>query len=444
MMLAPALLAWLAGSAAAVDVLHPPSSVDVSTVTAHDRRRINEQIPPNEQPALTDKSLQKSAVGPGYTVIPLPAFSYNRNEGAWEGVLVPLFRANQKGQVEDIYAPLYLHNDLIGETFTFNYFGYREGTRQWHAIVSHATKVERMIDVAYTDLDAGGGRYIFSLQANAGRSAFNRFYGFGNRSSVNAESNYEMNDANAKLAGGLRLPYALSVTFQERYRDVSLENGVVSTLPQTLDVFPAAPGVQGAKIWGQSLTFSYDTRDNPLTPIHGTYATTMAEYNGDYLTHDHYQWWRTTTDVRHYWPHADDRAVLVSRVLIDALPKNNRRFEFDGVPFYERPTLGGETTLRGYGRGRFVSDFALLFNVEERISVVRRSIMGNVIELSVAPFLDFGRVGKSFTSQHIVKNMQFNPGCGLRLLARPNIASRLDVAYGHDGTTVFVGLDYPF
>ena len=40
--------------------------------------------------------------------------------------------------------------------------------------------------------------------------------------------------------------------------------------------------------------------------------------------------------------------------------------------------------------------------------------------------------------------MQFNPGLGVRLLARPNIASRLDVAYGHDGPAVFVGLDYPF
>jgi hypothetical protein len=33
---------------------------------------------------------------------------------------------------------------------------------------------------------------------------------------------------------------------------------------------------------------------------------------------------------------------------------------------------------------------------------------------------------------------------GLRLLARPNIASRLDAAYGRDGVNVFVGLDYPF
>lgn len=441
-----ALLLRLAAPASAVELLHPPSSVDVSTVTAQQRRRINEQVPPNGAPALTDTSLERSAVGAGYTLIPLPAFSYNRNEGAWEGALTPLFRANAHGEVEDIFAPLYLHNDLIGETFTFNYFGYRsKGTRQYHAILSHATKVERTVDFGYQDTALGaGGRYILSLQANAGKSAFNRFYGFGNRSSASNESNYAMGDANLKLGAGFHLARPAAVVFQERYRDVSIENGVVSTLPQTLDAFPTAPGINGAEIWGQGVTLSYDTRDNPLTPLRGLYAVTSAEYSRNFQSGNHDQWWRTTTEVRHYLPHAGDRAVFVSHAMVDALPIDSKGLVPQGVPFYERPTLGGETTLRGYGRGRFVSSFALLFNIEERVNLMKRSIMGNVIELSAAPFLDFGRVGKSFTSDHIIKRMQFNPGVGLRLLARPNIASRLDVAYGHDGTAVFVGLDYPF
>jgi len=67
------------------------------------------------------------------------------------------------------------------------------------------------------------------------------------------------------------------------------------------------------------------------------------------------------------------------------------------------------------------------------------------IDLEVAPFVDMGRVSSRPDPYRVpLKNVQVNPGCGLRLLARPNVVGRLDVAYGKDGGNVFVGLDYPF
>jgi hypothetical protein len=41
-------------------------------------------------------------------------------------------------------------------------------------------------------------------------------------------------------------------------------------------------------------------------------------------------------------------------------------------------------------------------------------------------------------------NLQYNPGVGLRILAKPHVIGRVDIAYGRDGANVFVGLDYPF
>lgn len=429
--------------AGSVELLDP-LPVAVSTVSAASKERINKQIPPNDQFTLTDASLKKSAVGSGFTIIPLPAFIYNRNEGAWIGGLTPLFRANDKGQVEDIFAPLYLHNDLIGETFTFNYYGYRSGTEQYHAIVSHATKVERTVDLSYIDTDFGEHHSIISLQANSGKSAFNRFYGFGQGSRSDQESNYALGDANLSVGGGININEAISLTATERVREVSIGNGVVSSLPQTLAAFPTAPGIDGAMVWGQSASFVYDTRDNPLTPLEGTYAKVMGESDQNYKTDNRDQWWRSTVEAKNFLPHDDDRAVLVTHALFDFLPIDSKGLVRQGVPFYERPSLGGETTLRGYGDGRFVSSYAVLFNVEERYTVIERSIMGNVIEVNVAPFLDFGRVGKTFGYNGVVKNMEFNPGVGVRLLARPNIASRMDIGFAHNGATVFVGLDYPF
>lgn len=443
-----AVLALASSGAAAepppIALIRPAVPVEISTVSAPARARINEQIHPNAARTATDAALEKSAIGTGYTVIPLPAFTYNRNEGAWIGGLTPIFRADERGHVEDIYAPLYLHNDLIGETFTFNYFGYRSETRQYHAILSYATRIERTVDLSYKDTAAGDGRYIVSVQANSGKSAFNRFFGFGNRVSEQRESNYTMGDANLKAAVGVNLTPRVSLLATERLRRVTIENGAVANLPQTLQRYPRAPGIDGARIWAQGLTLAYDDRDNQLTPLRGSLASVSAEWEENYQPGDHLGWAHVTGEGRHYLPHADGRAVFVTHAMIDAMPKDVRGMVRRGVPFYERPTLGGETTLRGFGRGRFVGNYAVLLNAEERVSIVRRSIMGNVIEVEAAPFVDVGRVGRTWSYARLLENLQVNPGLGLRVLARPNIAGRLDAAYGRDGMTVYVGLDYPF
>lgn len=433
---------------------------------------INELVPPGAPPVLKDKTLEKSAVGPGYSVIPLPAFTYNRNEGSWIGGLTPIFRANALGEVEDIYAPLYLHNKLIGETFTFNYFGYRHRTEQFHFVASHATKIERTVDFSWSESALDDGRYLASIQVNSGKSAFNRFFGFGNGTTSSQESVYAMGDSNLKLTGGINITESLALVAMERYRAVKIENGATNTLPQTLDAYPDVPGIDGADVVGQSLAFQYDTRDNQLTPLRGTYAKLFGEYDENIKFSERNHWWRVNGEVRHFTPHLNDHAVFVFHAyadgilgqnenssledtieqdtgLVDAfgnpilVPIVSRRLVRRGVPFYERPNLGGETTLRGFGRGRYVSNFAYLLNLEERLSLARQSIMGNMIELEFAPFVDIGRVGR-FNSQNPLKDAQINPGFGLRVLARPNIAGRLDMAKGKDGTSIYVGLDYPF
>ena len=446
------LTAFLAASAAAgehdspraISIVRPAEPVVVSTVSPAAAALINRQIPPNDAYAATDASLKKSAVVPGFSIVPLPAFQYNRNEGAWVGALAPMFRANAKGEVEDIVAPLYLHNALIGETFALNYFGYREETRQFHAIVSHATKIEHLVDLGYKDTGFDDGRYIVALQAYSGKTAFDRFYGFGGKVSQQTESNYAKGDSEIKASGGINLGGSYSVLGTERVRKVSVQNGAVASVPQTLLAFPTAPGIDGADIWSQGVTFAYDTRDNQLTPLEGVYATATGESDQNYKTDNRDQWWRATAEIRSYFPHADDRAVFVSHALIDSLAIDNKGLVRQGVPFYERPTLGGENTLRGFGDERFVSSYAVLVNFEERIALVKRSIMGNVVELEVAPFVDVGRVGSRIRSDKSFANIQVDPGVGVRLLARPNIASRLDAAYGRDGFNIYVGLDYPF
>jgi len=390
---------------------------------------------PDEPEVAKGEVLKSLPVKGGYTVIPLPAFSYTRNESYWVGALVPILRANDKEELEDIFAPQYLHNRFVGETFSLNYYGYRNETIQYRAIAAFATKVERHFELGFRNTGAGGGRYILAAEGNWFKDAFTRFFGIGNSTPEQNESTYTDREANVRLSAGINLWQNFSILWTERYRDVRVEDGVIPNLPQTKLRFPTVEGIDGAQIFGHRLTFLYDNRDNLLTPRKGTYVSHYWELANNLHTRESDRWVRSALDARHLVPHADERGVFVARLLIDKV------FSHD-IPFYEQPMLGGENTLRGFGLNRFINANLYLINLEERVRVYEKRIFDNPIELEAAPFLDIGRVNNQFLRR--LTRTQFNPGAGIRVLSRPNVVGRIDAAYGKDGTNVFVGLDYPF
>ena len=391
---------------------------------------------PDEADAARGEVLKSLPAQGGYTVIPLPAFSYARNESYWIGGLVPILRSSSKEEVEDIFAPQYLHNRFVGETFTLNYYGYRSETIQYRAIASYSTIVERNFELAYKDTGVGGGRYILAGEGTWFKNGFARFFGIGNQTPEQNETNYTLRSTRVKVSGGINLGESTSVLFTERYTDVRVDRGVIPTLPQIRSLFPSILGIEGAQILGHRLTLSYDTRDNVMTPSKGRYVAVYTELNQNLVHHAPDRWGHYSLDARQFIAHGSDRMVFVARFLIDAVSGQ-------GIPFYERPTLGGENTLRGFGTNRFIDDIAVLVNFEERIRVMRKRIFDNTIELEIAPFLDIGRVTDNFAGDRL-RHIEYNPGMGFRFLARPNVAARVDAAHGRDGTNVFVGLDYPF
>ena len=416
--------------AAAEPAEQPEPSARKETVPGQLTEHVSEDMHPRQEHVL--KSLPAKG---GWTVIPLPAFSYAKNESYWAGALAPILRANDKDELEDVFAPLYLHNKFINETFSLNYYGYRNETIQYRAIAAYATKVERHVELSFKDTGAAGGRYILAAEGNWFKNAFTRFFGVGNRAADEKESTYTSREANIRLSAGINLNEDFSLLWTERYRNVRVDNGIIPTLPQTKLLFPGIEGLAGAQIFAHRLTALYDTRDHLLTPVKGTYVSLYGEM-GHNLIHDETdRWLRLSLDARYLMPHASGRMVFVARFLMDKLFS-------EGVPFYERPTLGGENTLRGFGLNRFTGDNLFLINLEERIRILSKRVFDNPIELELAPFLDVGRVNRDFAAR--LTNTQVNPGAGIRVISRPNVVGRLDIANGKDGGTVFVGLDYPF
>lgn len=378
-----------------------------------------------------------------YTYFPLPAFGYSRNESYYIGSLMPILKANPKGEIDDIVAPQYLYNEFVGNSLTMNYYGYRSDTVQYRAIVNYAERVQKNFDFSYKDLGAGGGRYILGGQVNFFKNPFARFFGFGNGASLDAETDYTARETNLNAYIGLNLSPDFSIILTGRYRDVRVENGIIPTLPQTNVNFRTTPGVEGAQLTGGKLSLLYDTRDSQLTPVKGAYVLFSSEMVSNIQHDEPNRWLRFTLDARRLIPHDGGSKVFVARFMADGIVRTDNTRGRD-IPFYERPTLGGETTLRAFGLSRFISDQAWLINLEERIRVKDLVIMDHHLEFELAPNLDIGRVHNLTDEKLSLTQTQINPGMGLRVMAKPHVVGRLDISYGRDGSNAFVGVDYPF
>ena len=381
-----------------------------------------------------------------YTIIPLPAFASNKNEGYWVGLNPPILKSDSKGEVKEVFMPQYLYNQLVGHYGSLNYFAYPSDTEQYRALAWFGQKLDQGIDLGYKNLNAGG--YIFAADLTAFKEPFARFFGLGSGTTEAQETNYTSRELLVKLTAGIKLTPDLALMLTERYRNVRVDNGIVHSLPATAQLFPAIPGIQGAQVLGHGLTLRYDTRDSQLMPTKGTYVNLLAEFNQNLQPSEENQWGHVALDARQFIPHSSDRMTFVARVSFAGVFGQTERKgpEQLGVPFYEQPTLGGENTLRAFGHGRFIGNWAVLVNLEERVTVLNKKIFDLDTHVQIAPFLDIGKVGlNSPTAEEpIFKHLQVNPGIGFRLLVKPTVVGRFDAAYGRDGPNVFVGIDYPF
>ena len=113
------------------------------------------------------------------------------------------------------------------------------------------------------------------------------------------------------------------------------------------------------------------------------------------------------------------------------------------TPFWERSSLGGRRSLRGYGGDRFIGFNRSIGSVELRTNVYQHRLFGVNAELELAPFIDAGEVFKGVTTNP-VGDLHWDYGLGFRGIVRPQILAFVDVGHGDEGLKVFTGIDYPF
>lgn len=368
-------------------------------------------------------------------VIPVPAVGTSKNDGSEAGLILPILITEPSGDLRYIVAPLVIRNSIVGTRAAINVFRYDSGGRELRFIGSVTEKIERRIQLSYTDPAFGNGRYAFTVGGAFFKNATARFFGMTQQSVELDQTNYTDREIRLNWKFGVYFNEVTQLAFGQRFRDVRLQRGATD-LPFTLEKFSAVDGMEGGTIFGNRLTFHYDTRDNLVTPTDGAQITAYAEFNQNYRVSGAPTFQRYEVELKKLFPSPSKHMILVIRA-------NLQMTIGDRVPFFEQSSLGGQNNLRGYGMDRFIDKHLVSLSVEQRIHLFRTRITNVAADFELAPFVDAGKVFSSFTKR-INRDYEVTPGVGFRGTVRPNVVGRLDYGYSPEGGAIFAGLDFPF
>jgi outer membrane protein assembly factor BamA len=369
--------------------------------------------------------------------IPLPVIATSPNEGLTYGALTAFLLHNKKDEISTLLAPQVNENNNYGTTVTVYGAFYPSPDRSYEINIGKSTKVNDDYELKLRDQTMMDKK----LEINAWLFAFSdgsaRFFGFQSDSSKEDETNYADREVGFTSSAGYPVFDNTQIVVGERFRNVRITPGAVKNVPYLRNVYTPqeVPGSNGFRTHAQMLSLVYSTLDSATIPTSGIRVMASAEIStrglGSDEDYNHY-----AVEMKGFYPLDDGRFISVGR-----LGYNQTLGE--SVPFLERSVLGGETTLRGYGRNRFIDSSYLICNLEERIRLFRWEIFDVRADWELAPFIDLGGVMKSLAEVNS-NAFEFNPGFGFRAVIRPNIVGRIDVGFGKEGPSVFVGLGYPF
>lgn len=396
-------------------------------------------IPRENMPLITDESCGDQVK---IVSIPLPVIASSPNEGITSGALTAFLIHNSQDEVYSLLAPQINYNQNFGVTGTL--FGAINPSkhRSIEFNLSQSQHTNFDYEAKFSDNGLQDGDLEFKGFLGWFADGSSRFFGFNARSAAELETNYTNREITYNLSATWFLGRHYYLELGHRFRDVSIGRGAVTSVPFITDRFSPqeVPGVRGFTTHAPRISLIYSTYDAKTLPTYGGYARISFEPTikalGGAADYRHYE-----VEFKGYVPHDDaKRFTSVFRVMYNQTLGDSSNSK---VPFLEQSILGGENTLRGYGRNRFIDHSFVLLNLEERIRLFRWEIFNVTADWELAPFVDMGAVMESLDKAQ-GRNFEINPGIGFRATVRPNIVGRVDVGIGMDGPAVYVGLGYPF
>jgi outer membrane protein assembly factor BamA len=375
--------------------------------------------------------------------IPVPLIGTDPNSGTTLGLLPVWLKTDDNHEISRIIAPDILHNPYFGYGVDGRLYEYSSKDAQWSIDAGIKQRVERTFDAEYQLGRLRDQRWSLSYSLIYDRSGVPRFYGIGNESPKDDQTNYTNSQELAQVQVGLNLSHVWQLLYTGRMHSVDVTAGTLAGIPTLESRFGHIFGDGTTNVLLNRFSIIYDTRDDLTIPNQGmqwiAYAGGAAR--SGILNDSLYS--EAGVDGRNFWPVAA-KTVLAAHVALRYLPSANE------VPFWALSSLGGgdsETggaqALRGYGQGRFYDRNSFAASAELRRTVFSFDAVSTRVDIEMAPFLDLGRVF-SRTSTLPFDQLHHVVGVGFRGIARPFVVGKVDVGYGNEGVAIFTGLNYPF
>lgn len=334
----------------------------------------------------------------------------------------------------------YTHRDVFGTGVTFDFDGTYAAINQ-----QQSTGVKIMEPHLADDrlLIMVRGKYRFDPQRE--------FFGLGNNDrGPDPASTHAYQDIFGVVTIGWRLTPRMVLSFGATLRHVDIRHGDrrddcggFVPCPFTVDAFPQMPGVQGGDTNPLTLSLVYNGRDAIIRPTRGWRLLLNASHTNKALRSD-FEFTRFVGDIGYLYPFFDQR--LISGIRFDGEWMDGPSGQ---KPFWELPDLGGSDSLRGFFPHRFIGDRRVLVNAELRglltefdfFRLWHVKLDGAVFGETGRVFLDHHEVEDEFHAArpdiHLVNDLQYSYGGGLRIELSSALVARLDVGFSDEETGLF-------
>lgn len=369
------------------------------------------------------------------SIIPIPFFTSDPNEGNTYGAQASVFFRDEAGDVHMILSPRVTFNTLIGVTGNIGLVYYPSTDEKMGFNFGIAQDVYRNFRLFYENRHIWSDRFYLSGTFSFYQDPYGRFWGLGQQSLKDNQSSYT--DRSLLFTGeiGYYLLPNFRLSLRENFLKTDLRDGIAKGLPDTLAAFGSSDGAFDSLNLAQGLCLVYDTRPQGDYSTRGSLVDVSYLFSRKALGSDQ-NFHSFVADLRQLINFKQDKFVTALRFLAQKVWGSN-------LPFYQLSSLGGGNQLRGFAKNRFVDDGKILFGVEERIQLTSLRLFKVNFKLGIAPFFE---VGEIFSSVHDMNLGALKPsgGIGVRLQIPPSTIVRADIGFGPEGNAVFVKADYPF
>lgn len=213
-----------------------------------------------------------------------------------------------------------------------------------------------------------------------------------------------------------------------------------------------------ARTNGLEFWLDYNNTDFPRNPSRGSRQLFKLTNDFGWLDSDN-SWTNVEADLSKYFDLGTSGWFRQQVLALDFWTSNTPTWQTDPqddqIVTHRPPpkygsTLGGWDRLRAYPTGRYNDKSAVYYAAELRLIPRYRPLRDwapmeyfQIDWWQVVPFVEAGRVGPDYDSDLFFKDLKWDVGLGIRLMAFRAVV-RLDMAYGKEGAAAWAMVEQPF